>query len=246
MKTLITRIILYVLFLLMLGITSNVSGQMYPLKVSENGRYFTDQKGTPVFWLGTTQWLIFRKFNTEDYRMILDNVKKKGFTIVCTMLVGTGDGTIPNLEGQRPWLNNDPSTPNELYFKNVDSVVTIAAELGLYVRLGILHNAQLKYMSGGKGKAYAMWVARRYKNNPNVFYSIHGNVSDPDIIATVKEMAAGIEEVAGKDILISQKPDPSPKSSGIIQSEPWLDYTQSQTWKWVDSIYAFVTRDYNR
>ena len=32
----------------------------FPIKVSDNGRYFIDQKGNPVFWLGTTQWQLFR------------------------------------------------------------------------------------------------------------------------------------------------------------------------------------------
>ena len=36
---------------------------VYPLRVSENGRYFTDHKGYPVFWLGTTQWQLFRDYN---------------------------------------------------------------------------------------------------------------------------------------------------------------------------------------
>jgi hypothetical protein len=33
----------------------------YPVKVSQNGRYLIDQKGEPVFWLGTTQWQLFRE-----------------------------------------------------------------------------------------------------------------------------------------------------------------------------------------
>lgn len=223
--------------------TLKISGR---LGISQNKRYFVDGKGEPFFWLGSTQWTIFRSYTAQEAQIILRNIASKGFSIVGTMIVGPGDGTIPNKEGQRPWLNNDPSTPNEAYFKNIDAAVKIAAENGLYIRLGILHNAQLRYMSDGKGKAYAKWVAQRYKNEPNVFYSIHGDVKNPVYMAMVREMAAGIEEVAGKDVLISQKPDPSPNTSGDIQDESWLDYTQSQTYKWIDLIYPFVTRDYNR
>ena len=216
------------------------------LAVSRNKRYFVTQEGDPVFWLGNTQWLIYRGYTPAEAILTLKNIASKGFTVVGTMLVGTGDGTNPNKEGESPWLNNDPSTPNEKYFKNIDSVVKVATELGLYVRLGILHNAQLKYMSEGRGSAYSRWVAERYKNSPNVLYSIHGDVRNPELISMVREMAETMEKVAGKDILISQKPDPAPNSSGIIQAEPWLDFTQSQTWKWIDKIYPFVTQDYNR
>jgi hypothetical protein len=31
-------------------------GDALRLKVSADGRYFVDQNGSPVFWLGTTQW----------------------------------------------------------------------------------------------------------------------------------------------------------------------------------------------
>jgi hypothetical protein len=44
---------------------------VWPVKVSPNGRYFVDQKGTPVFWMGTTQWQLFREYQVEDARTIL-------------------------------------------------------------------------------------------------------------------------------------------------------------------------------
>ncbi len=70
--------------------------------------------------------------------------------------------TTPNLEGQTIWLNNDPSAPNEAYFKRVDAIVSYAVKKkGLIVRIGQLHNAQLQYMSNGRGKAYARFVAAR-------------------------------------------------------------------------------------
>ena len=42
----------------------------YPVKESENGRYFVDQNGSPVFWLGTTQWQIFREYTLDEARTI--------------------------------------------------------------------------------------------------------------------------------------------------------------------------------
>src|SRR5262245_1141002 len=126
-----------------------------PLRVSPNGRYFVDA-GTrkPFFWLGNTQWALFRGYALEDARVIVDSVKSRGFTVLATMLAGGTVATVPNLEGQTIWLNNDPSTPNEAYFKRVDAIVDYAVEQGLMVRIGMLHNSQLQYMSDGKGRAY--------------------------------------------------------------------------------------------
>lgn len=69
----------------------------WPIQVSSNGRYFVDQKGQPVFWLGTTQWELFRGYKLEDARLILDKSKDRGFVFVQTMLMGVGDGTHTNV-----------------------------------------------------------------------------------------------------------------------------------------------------
>jgi len=222
-------------------------GAAGPLRVSPNGRYFVDAgTGKPFFWLGNTQWALFRGFTVEDARVIIDSVKGKGFTVVATMLAGGPVATVPNFEGQTIWLNNDPSTPNEAYFKRVDAIISYAVQQGLVVRIGMLHNSQLQYMSGGRGKAYAKFVATRYKDLPNILWSLHGNVDNPALIAMVREMTEGIREADGGSHLISQKPDPSPKTSGIIQDEPWLGFTQSQTFKRIDLIYPMVKTDYDR
>jgi hypothetical protein len=218
-----------------------------PLKVSPNGRYFVDgATDKPFFWLGNTQWAIYRGYTLDEARLTIDSIKNKGYTVLATMLAGGTVATVPNLEGQTIWHNNDPSTPNEAYFKRVDAIVSYAAEKGLMVRIGMLHNSQLQYMSNGRGKAYARFVAARYKHIPNIIWSLHGNVDNPALIAMVREMAEAIRETDGGVHPISQKPDPSPKSSGIIQNEPWLAFTQSQTFKRIDLIYSMVTTDYDR
>ena len=76
---------------------------VYPVKVSANGRYFVDQKGTPVFWLGTTQWQLFREYSLDDARTIIEKSKEKGFAFAQVMLMGVGDGTKPNIHGEKPW-----------------------------------------------------------------------------------------------------------------------------------------------
>ncbi|MGD0497985.1 MAG: DUF4038 domain-containing protein [Bryobacteraceae bacterium] len=217
------------------------------LRVSSNGRYFVDSAtGAPFFWLGNTQWALFRGFTIDEARTTIDSVKRQGYTVLATMLAGGTDATVPNLEGQTIWLNNDPSTPNEAYFKRVDAIVSYAVQRGLIVRIGMLHNSQLQYMSNGRGRAYAKFVATRYKDLPNIIWSLHGNVDNPALISMVREMAQAIREADGGAHLISQKPDPAPRSSGIIQNEPWLDFTESQTFKNIDLIYPMVTADYGR
>lgn len=51
---------------------------VYPVKASPNGRYFVDQNDQPVFWLGMTQWQIFRDQTLEEARTVLSDVKNSG------------------------------------------------------------------------------------------------------------------------------------------------------------------------
>ena len=43
-----------------------------PIRVSENGRYFVHQAGRPFFWLGDTQWELFRSFTFAEAETILE------------------------------------------------------------------------------------------------------------------------------------------------------------------------------
>ena len=131
MRTTIPPIALAATLALLLPVASRAAEPVYPLRISENGRYFVDQKGTPVFWLGSTQWQLFRDYSLEDASLILERSKANGFAFVQVMLMGVGDGTKPNIHGEKPWIDNNPLTPNEAYFKNVDAVVQLAASNGM-------------------------------------------------------------------------------------------------------------------
>ena len=41
-----------------------------PIRVSSDGRYFVDQNETPFFWLGDTQWQLFRSFTPAEVETI--------------------------------------------------------------------------------------------------------------------------------------------------------------------------------
>ena len=98
----------------------------FPIQVAAGSHTFTDAKGRPFFWLGTTQWELFRGYSLEDARIILGKTRENGFSVVQVKLLGQGDGNRANVYGHKPLLNGDALTPNEEYFKNVDAVVQAA------------------------------------------------------------------------------------------------------------------------
>jgi hypothetical protein len=215
----------------------------WPVQVSSNGRYFVDRKGQPVFWLGTTQWELFRGYTLEDAQLILDKSKDKGFVFVQTMLMGVGDGTRANVYGQKPWLSDDPLTPNEAYFRNADAVVQAARERDMILYVMLYHQTCRKCITVANARAWAKWLAQRYKEMPNIVWSMTPEAK-PEFVPILRELAAGLREGDGGAHLITVEPDPSPYSSSFIHGERWLDFNSLQTWKSVELIYPMVTHDY--
>ena len=214
------------------------------VKVSDNGRYFVDRSGAPVFWLGTTQWELFHGFSQEDAGTILSESRKNGFTFVQVKLMGGGDGTKPNVYGQKAWLNDDPLTPNEAYFRNVDTVIRLAADNGLVILPSVYHQSYRKYITLANARRWAMWLGQRYKDTPNLVWTMTPEAKQ-EFIPVIRELAAGLREGDGGRHILSLKPDPSPFSSSFLHGESWLDFDSMQTWDAVKLIYPMVAHDYN-
>jgi len=236
--------ILLLLSSLIFTVVAAAEQPVFPIKVSENRQYFIDQNGNPVFWLGTTQWQIFREYTLDEVRTTLERVKGNGFVFVQAMLMGVGDGTKPNVYGEKPWINNDPLTPNEAYFKNVDSVIRIARENNLVFSVTLYHQRYRKYITLKNARAWAKWLAQRYKDVPNIVWSMTPEAKQ-EFVPVLRELAAGLHEGDGGCHLITFKPDPAPYSSSFIHNEDWLDFNSMQTWNGVKLIYPMVTNDYN-
>jgi hypothetical protein len=216
----------------------------FPIKVAEGKHTFADAKGRPFFWLGTTQWELFRGYELEDARIILAKTRENGFTVVQVKLLGQGDGNRANVYGHKPLLNGDALTPNEEYFKNVDAVVKAARDNNLVILMTIFHQSWRNNIPVDKARAWAKWLATRYVAAPNVIWSTTPEAKQ-ESVPILREIAAGLREGDPLHRPISFKPDPAPApSSSFINEEPWLDFNAMQVWKWLDKIYPMLTADY--
>ena len=244
MRWMIKKMALLVIFLSLARLIVAGEQPIYPIKLSDNNRYFVDQEGKPVFWLGTTQWQLFREYKIEEAQTILEKTADKGFVFAQVMLMGVGDGTKPNVYGQKPWINDNPLTPNEAYFQNVDAVVQIAGENSVVISMTLYHQRYRKCITVENGRAWAKWLAQRYKDVPNIVWSMTPEAKK-EFIPVLRELAAGLHDGDAGYHLITFKPDPAPYSSSFIHEEGWLDFNSMQTWKSVELIYPMVTHDYN-
>jgi hypothetical protein len=214
-----------------------------PIRVSSNGRYFVDADGEPFYFLADTQWELFRRYSLHDAKLILENRKGKGFTVVMVMLTVVGSGTGANLEGQRPWLNDNPATPNSDYFAKVDEIVKLAQANDIHLLIGIYHQTHGSRITVENAKAWAGWVTRRYRDHPNIMWTLYPKAMD-SYRPIISKLAEGIQEGDGGKHLVSIHPDPSPATSSFMHAEPWLRFNSIQVWNQLRSVYPMTLSDY--
>ena len=232
------------LFLILWGFSAYPQG---PLKVSPNQRHLVKADGSAFFWLGDTAWELFHRLNREQATQYLINRVEKGFTVIQAVALAELDGlNTPNPYGDKPLLNNDPTTPNEAYFKHVDFIVDKAAELGLFIGLLPTWGDKVFKDRWGTGpeifnpenaKIYGKWIGTRYQDRKNIVWILGGdrNPRNDQDVAIWRAMAAGITEaVGGADkALITFHPQPNDLadagSAKWFHNDAWLDFNMFQT-----------------
>ncbi len=191
---------------------SSTSTFVLPLKNSSNGRYLVDQNGSPFLVMGDAPQSMIGNLSSSQISTYLADREAMGFNSLwvnllcaaytyCNANGTTYDGVAPFTSGNSP-STYDISTPNNVYFSRVDSMLNAAATYHLVVFLdpietggwlGTLNNA-------GTTKAYnyGVYLGNRYKSFTNIIW-IHGNDfqswtngSDNNL---VKQVMAGIASV---------------------------------------------------
>ncbi|HEY4327693.1 MAG TPA: glycoside hydrolase family 140 protein [Mucilaginibacter sp.] len=230
--------------------------------LASNGHYLQHEDGTPFFWLGDTAWELFHRLKMEEIDRYLNNRHDKGFNVIQAVILAEFDGlTKPNVYGDVPLNNLNPETPNEYYFKFVDSVVKLAQSKGLYIGLlptwgdkvtkawgtgPVVFNVENAYR-------YGYWIGNRYKNYPNIIWILGGDRPAKNDTADWRPiwraMAKGITDVSGKKPFITYHPSGGPNStSQYIHHEPWLTMNMIQSGHGNGhdvAIWDLITRDFN-
>jgi len=225
----------------------SASGIGGPVGISADHRSFVDGKGRPCYWQGDTQWELFQGFTEPEAAAILEDRRSKGFNAIQVMLLGVGGGKKPNALGQKPFLNDALSTPNEAYFSVVDAIVKAAEQKDLVLVVGIYHKSPEygKLVTMDNARSWGEWVGRRYRSAPNVIWSMYP-VANAAYVPLVRELAAGLAQGDGGSHLITVHPDPSPASSSWIHEEPWLSFNTLQSFSSGFLNHQMVAADYAR
>ena len=223
------------------------------LQVSRNGRCFVDQDGNPFFYLGDTAWLLFQRLDREEVEKYLKDRAGKGFTVIQAYVIRGLDLQHPDgttsLLGETPFLDRDPTRPNEAFFKHMDDVVRRANELGLVMGLVVAKSWHVnehpeRVFSGGNAHAFGEFLGERYRNNAVLWYV--GGDSAPGSDADVwMSMARGLKDGSERQHLVSYHGHGHTSSSYWFHEADWLDFNSIQSGhRWATDTGAFITKDY--
>lgn len=244
----------------LLSAQSGVSSFSEPLRVAPGGRYFVDGEGRPFFWLGDTPWQLFTSYTDSEIAAYLDDRQAKGFSVVLAVVCFPAEvpGCRANTAGEIPFVNNDPATPNETFFANVDAVVDAARQRGIVV--GMLPVWGSAFISGAptggttmvnaaNARAYGRYVGNRYKSAANVVWMLGGDTAVYDKSPVYRELAAGLQESDTQAKLLGYHPSstavwprwspgatPDQSMNPYTVPETALNFHMAESYKWVDQI----------
>ena len=172
--------VLVVLVLPVPGQAFSQSSRNSLINISDNRRYFIYRDNKPLFWQGDTEWELFHLFPVQEAKAFLQERKRQGFNVIQVMITGVFPewDIMKGVKHQYPleaWLNQNPLTPNEEYFKRTDSIISIAAEYGIMLVIGVYHaiDVEKSRITIQNARAWATWLTQRYKNNKNIIWSMY-------------------------------------------------------------------------
>lgn len=234
---------LLILSVIVLGCGENKlqTTELSLLKISENKRFITNSNGDPVFWLGDTGWLLFKKTNRNEAEKYLEDRRSKGFNVIQIMVVHDINDAI-NFYGDSAFVNNDIARPLETpgnnpddesaydFWDHTDYIIDLAGKKGIYMALVPIWGSNIK---GGPvdlqdAEIFGIWLAERYKDRINIVWLNGGDISGADSTETWKTLGNAIHETDSNH-LITFHPRGRMQSSMWFHNEPWLDFNMIQS-----------------
>lgn len=230
------------------------SAPLPALKVSDNHRFLVTAEGQPFFWLGDTAWELFHRLNREEAETYLKNRADRRFTVIQAVVLAELDGLKdPNPYGHTPLEKNDPTKPNEDYFKHVDWIVAKANSLGLYIGMlptwGNNWHKTNAIFTAENAAVYGERLGNRYKD-AGLVWILGGDrsVENDRHREILRAMARGLRKGDGGAHLMTLHPSGGNSSAIWFHNEDWLDFNMRQNGHIAEfgATYSQTRKDYDR
>jgi hypothetical protein len=241
------------LALLLLFTKISISQSIFPLKISDNKRYFTTAQGKPFLYHADTGWQLFVKLTTKEAVEYLSLRKAQGFNTIQAQIAMVPNE--PNRYGDKPFDGDvDFAKPNERYHDHIKEVLKKADSLGLLVALtqpwlgccqeafGNTPEKPIQNNGPKKNRSYGQYLGKKFAEFNNLFW-IAGGDNDPkndreSLIAFIE----GLYATAPRHQLITYHASSSHSSTDLFQYAPWLGFSFIYTY-WREKPTAWVVAD---
>ncbi|MDF1547069.1 MAG: DUF4038 domain-containing protein [Bacteroidales bacterium] len=207
----------------------------FPIKPSENGRYLIEKNNRPFFYQAETPWKIFINLNEKEMAELMDIRINQGFTAIQTMALTTNT----NVNGDKPFRNNDFSNPNTNYFEHIRNGIKLAEKKGLLVGLNVAWKGccgrdwvDIITENGvDKCREYGKFLGKFFSECPNLYW-IQGGDNDPrEQIDHYRQIALGIRESI-PNALQTYHASSGHSSSDVVNyvDNSWLNFSWTYTY----------------
>ncbi len=206
------------------------------LSVSPNHRFLQYQDGRPFFWLGDTAWMLLSKVDRAETERYLDDRRAKGFNVIQVMVLrgGANDRTVAGVpalvDGQpdQPYVDTKPGEYG--YWQHLDWVADQAAQRGIFLALVASWGSLARNATVNERNVvpYATFLARRYRDKPNIIWIVGGDTPGDQNTAVWNLMGSTLKK-EDPGHLVTFHPFGRMQSATWFHSEPWLDFNMFQS-----------------
>ena len=223
-----------------------------------SGHFLVTESGQPFFWLADTAWELFHRLNRAEAEHYLETRRQQGFNVIQAVVLAEMDGIhIPNANGHMPLLGDEPTRPNEFYFRYVDEIIHLAAEKGLYVGLlptwgdkvhGRLWGIGPVIFNVENARSYGKFLGHRYRDDANILWILGGDRPADGYQSLWAAMAQGIVEGSGWRPFFTYHPHGGASSSAWLHEAEWLDMNMWQSGHALQDApnWEMIRSDYDR
>lgn len=234
------------------------------LRVSDNQRFLQFENGKPFFWQGETAWLMPERLNRDEVAFYLKSCREAGYNVAQVQVINGVPAYniygMPSHDKQGKLLTATPYS----YWDHMDYIVDTAADNGIYIGMVCIWGGLVKAgkLSVEQAKTYGTFLAKRYKDRPNIVWIIGGDIQG-NIKPEVWETLATTIKSIDKNHLMTYHPRGRHTSAQWWSKAKWIDFhafqsghrrygqrmgnkdypipdnTEEDNWMYVDSTWTY-------
>lgn len=164
------------------------------VRISDNGRYFTYDDGTPFYWLGDTNWQAPNYVSTtqcnypgckcqNQFQHEVDDRLNKGFTVYQTYFdsgENDGGGQLATTSEPSLWLEKYNMINPDTFTDKIDGMFDYMADNGMVIALGYgVHSHTVNGMGQKAIEQISRYLTARYASYPVVWITAQEITGEP-------------------------------------------------------------------